>query len=64
MTRLIAMAIILGTTLLAGCSVSQEGVSMSEFKWIDNNCTGNGFIKNPDWCSKDFHASMGPYANK
>ena len=64
MTRLAAIAVILGATLLAGCSVSKDGVSMSEFKWVDNNCTGNGFLKNPDWCANDFHASMGPYTGK
>ncbi|HET6158569.1 MAG TPA: hypothetical protein VFE34_09510 [Dongiaceae bacterium] len=64
MTRFTAIAIILGATLLAGCAVSQDGASLSETKWIDNNCTGNGYIKNPSWCSKDFHASMGPYAAK
>jgi hypothetical protein len=64
MTRLTATAIILGATLLAGCSVSQEGASLSEFKWIDNNCTGNGYIKNPSWCENDFGASMGPYTGR
>jgi hypothetical protein len=48
--------------LLAGCSVSEEGVSLSEFKFVDNNCTGNGFITNPAWCHDDFKPSMGPYA--
>jgi hypothetical protein len=62
MTRLTAVAIVLGAMLLAGCTVSKEGASLSEFKWIDNNCTGNGYIKNPSWCTNDFHASMGPYA--
>jgi len=51
-------------TLLAGCSVSKEGVSMSENKWVDNNCTGNGYLKNPDWCATGLHASMGPYTGK
>jgi len=64
MTRLTVTAIILGATLLAGCSVSKEGVSMSEYKFVDNNCTGNGFIKNPEWCADGLHASMGPYTGK
>ena len=64
MTRLTVTAIILGATLLAGCSVSKEGFSMSEYKLIDNNCTGNGFIKNPEWCADGLHASMGPYTGK
>ena len=62
MTRLTAIAIILGATLLAGCSVSKEGTSLSEFKWIDNNCSGNGFLVNESWCRDTLHASMGPYA--
>jgi len=64
MTRLTVTAIILGMTLLAGCSVSKEGVSMSENKWVDNNCTGNGYLKNPAWCADGLHASMGPYTGK
>ena len=64
MTRFTVTAIILGATLLAGCSVSKEGFSLSEYKFIDNNCTGNGFIKNPAWCSDGLKASMGPYAAK
>jgi len=64
MTRLTVTAIVLGATLLAGCSVSQDGVSLSESKWIDNNCTGNGYIKNPSWCADGLHASAGPYTGK
>jgi hypothetical protein len=64
MTRLTVTAIIVGAALLAGCSVSKEGVSMSENKWVDNNCTGNGYLKNPDWCATGLHASMGPYTGK
>ena len=64
MARLTVFAAILAATLLPGCSVSKEGTSLSEFKWVDNNCTGNGFITNPAWCKKDFHPSMGPYAMK
>ena len=37
---------------------------MSENKWVDNNCTGNGYLKNPDWCATGLHASMGPYTGK
>jgi hypothetical protein len=37
---------------------------LSEFKWIDNNCTGNGYIQNADWCKNKLHPSMGPYAAK
>lgn len=62
MKRLTVLAIICGATLLAGCSVSKEGVSLSEYSWIDHNCTGNGHITNPAWCRDGLHASMGPYA--
>jgi hypothetical protein len=64
MTRFAAIAVVLGATMLAGCSVSKEGASLSEFKWIDNNCSGNGYIANAAWCSSDFGASMGPYAGR
>ena len=63
MTRLTVTAIILGATLLAGCSVSKDGVSMSEYKFVDNNCSGNGFLVNEAWCRDTLHASMGPYSN-
>ena len=64
MTRLTAMAILLGATLLAGCSVSKEGTSLSEFKLIDNNCSGNGYLVNESWCRGTLHASIGPYTGK
>lgn len=64
MTHLTVTAILLGATLLAGCSVSKEGFSLSEYKFVDNNCTGNGFITNPAWCADGLNASMGPYATK
>ena len=64
MTRLTAIAIILGATLLAGCSVSTDGMSLSESKLVDNNCTGNAFFVNKSWCADPLHASMGPYTGK
>ena len=63
MTRLTVTAIILGAALLAGCSVSKDGVSLSEYKFVDNNCTGNGFLVNESWCRDTLKASMGPYSN-
>ncbi len=62
MKRLAAIAMILGTTLLAGCAVSTEGASLSEAKWVDNNCSGNGYLVNAEWCQDTLHASMGPYS--
>jgi len=64
MTRLTAIAIILGATLLAGCTVSKEGTSLSESKWVDNNCTGNAFFVNKAWCADGLGASMGPYTGR
>ena len=63
MTRLTLTAIILGASLLAGCSVSKDGMSLSEYKFVDNNCSGNGFLVNESWCRDTLHASMGPYSN-
>jgi ABC-type uncharacterized transport system permease subunit len=64
MTRTTLLAFLCGATLLAGCSVSKEGVSLSEYKFVDNNCTGNGFITNAAWCQDDFGPSMGPYTTE
>jgi len=63
MKHLTAIVLLVGAVLVAGCSVSMDGVSLSENKWVDNNCTGNGYVKNPAWCADGLHASMGPYAN-
>lgn len=63
MKHLTAVALLVGSVLVAGCSVSSEGVSLSENKWVDNNCTGNGYVTNPAWCAGDLKASAGPYAN-
>jgi nitrous oxide reductase accessory protein NosL len=63
MTRITLTAIILGATLLAGCSVSKDGASLSEYKFVDNNCSGNGMLVNESWCRDTLHPSMGPYTN-
>ncbi|WP_119301587.1 hypothetical protein [Dongia deserti] len=62
MTRLTVLAFICGASLLAGCSVSREGASLSEYSFIDNNCSGNGSFRNEAWCEGDFGPSAGPYA--
>lgn len=64
MKHLTILAAVLGAALIAGCSVSTEGTSLSETKWIDNNCSGDGFIVNASWCADTLHPSMGPYAAK
>jgi hypothetical protein len=57
-------AILLGLVLAAGCAVSQDGVSLSESKWVDNNCSGNAFFVNRAWCADGLGASMGPYTGR
>jgi hypothetical protein len=61
MKTLTALAMALGTILVAGCST--DGISLSEDKMIDNNCSGGGGLVNERWCTEDFNASMGPYAD-
>ena len=61
MKQIAITACLLGGLLLAGCTVSQDGASLSESKWVDNNCSGNAFFVNKAWCTDDLHASMGPY---
>jgi hypothetical protein len=64
MKSLFAVALICGASLVNGCMVSKEGFSSSEYKFIDNNCSGNGYIQNPAWCTDGLKASMGPYGTK
>lgn len=64
MKQIMIATLTLGVILVAGCSVSKDGASMSETKWIDNNCSGNGYIVNKEWCAGDFGASMGPYTGR
>ncbi|HNB28424.1 MAG TPA: hypothetical protein PLR41_15770 [Alphaproteobacteria bacterium] len=44
MKTTLAIALALGTSTVAGCSTN--GVSLSESKFIDNNCSGNGWVTN------------------
>jgi hypothetical protein len=64
MKQIAIAAIILGAALLPGCMVSQEGASLSESKWVDNNCSGNAFFVNRAWCADGLGASMGPYTGR
>jgi len=64
MKQIAITACLLGGLLLAGCTVSQDGASLSESKWVDNNCSGNAFFVNKAWCANDLHASMGPYTGR
>jgi predicted small secreted protein len=62
MKRLTILAVVLGAALVAGCSVSTDGTSLSDAEWVDNNCSGNGFVVNASWCADTLHPSAGPYA--
>jgi len=55
-----AIALALGILAVAGCSTN--GVSLSESKFIDNNCSGNGWITNDKWCSEELGPDSGPWA--
>ncbi|MBL9035180.1 MAG: hypothetical protein JNN33_10470 [Rhodospirillaceae bacterium] len=64
MKQITIVAWMLGAILVAGCTVSQEGVSLSEAQWVDNNCSGNAFFVNRAWCADGLGASMGPYTGR
>ncbi len=61
MKRILTAMAMMSAILVAGCAVSQDGASLSESKWVDNNCSGNAVFVNKAWCADDLHASMGPY---
>jgi hypothetical protein len=50
---LIKMAVLSGLLLMGACADSMV---------FDNNCSGNGFIKNPTYCTTLFHPNAGPWA--
>ena len=62
MKHLIAITMLAGAVLVAGCSANHEGISLSESKFIDNNCSGNGWITNEQWCNDGLHPNSGPWA--
>lgn len=64
MKRILTVLAMMSAILVAGCTVSQDGASLSESKWVDNNCSGNAFFVNKAWCANDLHASMGPYTGR
>jgi hypothetical protein len=49
-----ALLLLLGLGVLAGCA--------SESRLFDNNCSGNGFITNVNYCKNDLHPNAGPWA--
>ena len=55
---LLTPAIVLGGLLLLGaCDHSTSHI-------FDGNCSGNGAIENPDWCTGTLHPNAGPYSGK
>ena len=62
MKHLTLFAMLAGAMLVAGCTASTEGVSLSESKLIDNNCSGNGWVTNEQWCNEELHPADGPWA--
>ena len=60
MKTTLAIALALGTLTVSGCS--PNGVSLSESKFIDNNCSGNGWITNEKWCTEELGPDSGPWA--
>jgi hypothetical protein len=62
MKQLTVVAMLAGAILVAGCTATPEGASLSESKLVDNNCSGNGWITNEQWCSDGLHPSAGPWA--
>jgi hypothetical protein len=49
----IRLAILSGLLLMSACSAS--GV-------FDTNCSGDGFIQNPTYCTDVLHPNAGPWA--
>ena len=43
-------------SLLAACDNASSTI-------FDNNCSGNGAIENPDYCTGTLHPNAGPWAN-
>ncbi|MET1028130.1 MAG: hypothetical protein ABWY00_13245 [Dongiaceae bacterium] len=52
---LINLAVLGSLLLLGACAGS---------KIFDTNCSGNGVIENPDYCTKSLHPVAGPWAEK
>lgn len=59
--HLSVLAMLAGATLVAGCSHT-NGISLSESRFIDNNCSGNGWITNEAWCTDSLRPAAGPWA--
>ncbi|HEX9448011.1 MAG TPA: hypothetical protein VF920_08520 [Dongiaceae bacterium] len=55
-TSRLTLTLMAALLLLTACESSS--------RLFDNNCTGNGMIQNPGYCSSVLHPNAGPYANK
>ena len=55
MRKTLIQIAVLGTMLLLG--------ACSEGTMFDTNCSGNGAIKNPDYCTGTLHPNAGPWAD-
>lgn len=53
---LIHVAMLGSLLLLGACDAASSHV-------FDNNCSGNGMIENPDYCTGTLHPNAGPWAN-
>lgn len=53
----LTLTVMAALLLLAACDFSSN-------RMIDNNCTGNGMIKNPAYCTGVLHPNAGPYSTK
>ena len=54
---LLTLTIMGAMLLLAGCDFASN-------RLVDNNCSGNGMIENPSYCTGVLHPNAGPYAGK
>jgi hypothetical protein len=52
---LIHVALLGSLALLAACDNASSTI-------FDNNCSGNGAIENPDYCTGTLHPNAGPWA--
>jgi hypothetical protein len=57
MRKMLLSLATLGSLLLLGaCDHSSSSL-------FDGNCSGNGAIENPAYCTSTLHPNAGPYAN-
>jgi hypothetical protein len=52
---LLSLATLGGLLLLGACDHSSSHI-------FDGNCSGDGMITNPDWCTGTLHPNAGPFS--